>query len=462
VCPQHTGRPRQNWPDRFRISSGGNTDGDAQPIPPRWRRRDTGSHRFRANNRLQQRVAGKAISPVQPGAGDLAARPQARERATSVLIDGDAPHVVMGGRSHRDRLHRGINSDLRTDSGDHRKMLGKLAPERGSGIEEYTVAVGQVVPDRARHDVTRGKLTARHADHKARPRFVDQCRALATHCFADQRQRMTSGIERRRVELDKLQVNQSGPGPRRNCQTLAKRSPRVRGVEEQPADAAGRQHDTAGGQQHRTECRCRQHAADHAVNDHQSTYFEIFQQCDRGCLPHRSRKRPHDLSAGAIASGMNNPASSVRRLPAQAYCSSRTTVKAYPVLQQRFDSGRPGCGDLFGDVGITQAVACGERIREVKFGIVIWPYGGGDASLRPGAGGLGLQCSLGEHNDRHRRQAQSRHKPRDAAADDHRGPADMACDRGHGAHVRPTISSGRRPRSSSGELIATSILICSR
>ena len=189
----------------------------------------------------------------------------------------DAPHVVMGGRTHRDRLQGGINPERRTDSGDDWEMLGKVATERGSGIEENAVAVGLVAPNRARDDVTRRKLAARHAGHKACPRFIDQCRALATHRFADQGQRMTSGIERRRVELDKLEVNQSGTGPRRNRETLAKRSPGVRGVEEQPADAAGRQHDTAGWQQHRTECRCRQHAADHAVGDYQPTHLEIFQ-----------------------------------------------------------------------------------------------------------------------------------------------------------------------------------------
>ena len=75
----------------------------------------------------------------------------------------------MGGRTHRDRLHRGINPGRRTGSGDDREMLGKLAAERGSGIEEHAVAVGQVAPDRARDDVTRSKLPARHAGHKARP-----------------------------------------------------------------------------------------------------------------------------------------------------------------------------------------------------------------------------------------------------------------------------------------------------
>ena len=91
-------------------------------------------------------------------------------------------------------------------------MLGKTRAERGSGIEEHAVAVGQVAPDRAGDDVARRKLAARHAGHEARPGFVDQRRALAAYRLADQRQRMTSGIERRRVELHKLQVNQSGPG----------------------------------------------------------------------------------------------------------------------------------------------------------------------------------------------------------------------------------------------------------
>ena len=76
-------------------------------------------------------------------------------------IYGDAPHMVMRGRTHRDRLHRGINPDPRARSGDNRKMLGKLAAQRGSSIEEHAVAVGLVAPDRARDDVTRGKLAAR-------------------------------------------------------------------------------------------------------------------------------------------------------------------------------------------------------------------------------------------------------------------------------------------------------------
>ena len=159
---------------------------------------------------------------------------------------------------------------------------------------------------------------------------------------------------------------------------------------------------------------------------------------------------------------MNDAASSVRRLPSQAQCSSRITVKAYAVLQQHLDSGRAGCGDPSGDVGVTQAVACGERIREMQRGIVVWPHGGGDASLRPGAGGLGLQRSLGEHNDRHRRQTQCRHQPGDSAADDHRRPADMACDWGHGAHVRSTHFVGATPSFIQWGTHSYVLLICSR
>ena len=105
-------------------------------------------------------------------------------------------------------------------------------------------------PDRPRNDIARSELGAGHVSHEAIAVFVDEHSAFAAHGFADELQRTAVAVERRRVELDEFEIAHDGAGARGECQSLAERSRRIGAVQEQAADAAGRDDDAIGREQH--------------------------------------------------------------------------------------------------------------------------------------------------------------------------------------------------------------------
>jgi hypothetical protein len=121
--------------------------------------------------------------------------------------------AVMSGRTYRDRLTCGIDAGHYTGSRDGREVPGEIVSEYRTGIQVNMMTACQVPPHRTRHDITRSKLSARHAGHKAHPGLIDQRRSLATHRLADQPERMTSGIKCGRFPLSPPN-GPSMPGPR--------------------------------------------------------------------------------------------------------------------------------------------------------------------------------------------------------------------------------------------------------
>ncbi len=59
---------------------------------------------------LGQRIGGEPVGAVQPGAGALADRVQARERRAALEVGGDSTHHVVGGRRDRHQLALGVDA----------------------------------------------------------------------------------------------------------------------------------------------------------------------------------------------------------------------------------------------------------------------------------------------------------------------------------------------------------------
>ena len=125
-------------------------------------------------------------------------------------------------------------------------VLGK----GGAHVEGDPLSRSYPAPDGAGDDIARRQFgIGVLAGHEAPALAIEHDGPRPAQGFGQQRQRLAGtiiGRQRRRVELDELQIPQSRPRPRRHGEAVAGVLRRVGGMEEDAADAAGRQHHMAG------------------------------------------------------------------------------------------------------------------------------------------------------------------------------------------------------------------------
>ena len=74
-------------------------------------------------------------------------------------------------------------------------------------VDRLALGAGELVHDGAAHHVTGGELGELVTlGHEALAILVDEVRALAAHRFADELPRRACDVQRRRMELDELQI----------------------------------------------------------------------------------------------------------------------------------------------------------------------------------------------------------------------------------------------------------------
>ena len=123
--------------------------GEAKPL----RRRRHAAHRARRqlaahivgdagaeHQAFQQRVGGQPVGAMQAGGGAFAHHPQARQRRAALRVGGDAAHVIMGGRRHRDGLARRIDARRHAGGIDGGKMLREFRADGLAAIQKDFVA----------------------------------------------------------------------------------------------------------------------------------------------------------------------------------------------------------------------------------------------------------------------------------------------------------------------------------
>jgi len=199
---------------------------------------------------------------------------------------------------------------------------------------------------------------------------------------------------------------------------------------EQPTDAAGRQHNSAGRHQDGAGVRRHKHADDGAIGGQQTARFETLEHRDRGRRPYRLGEGAHDLLTCAVAGRVHDATPRMRGLHAKLQRTARSAVKAHAVAQQRFNGRRPSHGDTPRDVHVAQSSARREGVGEMQRRIVIRTHSSGDTTLCPDARGLTLQGRLGEHHNWHRRQTKRRHQSGNSTANDNGHATDVAPDQG--------------------------------
>ena len=197
---------------------------------------------------LEQGRAGKAIRAVQTGARDFADGAQAIYGRAAPRIGGDSAATVMRRGNDGDRLARHVDSALDADGVNARKTLAKLVGGflRDVEIDARLARFEHGLINRARGNVARSERTGGMKPlHEFLALAIHEPAAFAAHRLRNQ-EAAVRGQERRRMELDVLQVDAARPGAIGHGDAVAARARRIRRVQKDAAEAARRQNGFPG------------------------------------------------------------------------------------------------------------------------------------------------------------------------------------------------------------------------
>ena len=183
-------------------------------------------------------------------ARNLARGPEARNHRLAPDIAIDATHLIVGTRTHRDRLLDRIDAGV-----IHRQLAAtrqtrlQLLPTQVGQVEHHTTVdattISNLAPLSTRHDVAGGQLhrVRRVVDHEALAILIAQIATLTTTTLGDQH---AVRLKRRRMELHELHVLQrhtSVPGKRH---AVARARKRVRRAVVHTTNATRRENHMVG------------------------------------------------------------------------------------------------------------------------------------------------------------------------------------------------------------------------
>lgn len=392
---------------------------------------------------LQKGVGGEPVRAVHAGAGDLAARVQARDGRTPLGVGAHAAGGVVGGRRDRDGLGDRVDA-VGAAGGENRREA--VLPHVGAevpGVEEHVLGVLLLhAPRDALGDDVAGREFGEFvlADHEAHTVRVDQVGALAAHGLGDERL-LALGVRAEEqhggVELHEFQVADLGARAQGERHAVARGHGRVGRRGEHLAHAAGREDDRGG--VHGTHAVVLTLAHDvqgdargPAVRVRQQVEHERVLDRAQSARAYRLDERPGDLRAGGVAARMRDPAAVVAALPGERQVALFGLVEVRAGRDQAaYGVGSLGDEDPYGLL-VAQARARHQRVVQVLFGGVALAEGRGDAALRP-AGGAVVEAGLGDDDGPEALglAAQSRGQAGDAGADDHDvrvdGPPGLGC-----------------------------------
>src|SRR3989442_11075758 len=108
------------------------------------------------------------------------------------------------------------------------------------------------------------------------------------------------------MELNEFEIAHDRAGPRGECEPLAERTRGVGAVQEQAADAAGRDDHTIGRKQHGPALGLTKQSGYRIVFDEQATGGDSLDDRDRGDLIDPADQGANDVAAGGVTPGMDD------------------------------------------------------------------------------------------------------------------------------------------------------------
>ena len=360
-------------------------------LPPRRRR-------ARSRPRGRRRPAPRAASWTPAGSrrGRRSRRPRRRPRARAGSSGPrsstvDAAHEVVRGRHDRDRLDARVDAGLRQAAKTRGKRTRKALADRRARVEEDRVARA---PAAARWRAPR-RRAARARRPGARRRgsaaaLVDQRRALAAQRLGEERQRIALDGERGGMELHELEVDQPRAGRGGQQQPVAGRlaagwwcSGRAGRCRRWRAPTRGAAVAAPGGRRRGapTTPASRPAARRPARSAKARSNSSIH-----GARADARAERAHQLGAGRVAVGVQDPAPAVRRLAAERELAALAAVELGAELAPAGrTAGTPSRATISATSASTRPGARGDGVGGVELGRVAGADRGRHAALRPGA-----------------------------------------------------------------------------
>ena len=237
--------------------------------------------------------------------------------------------------------------------------------------------------------------------------------------LGQKRHRVGPDIERGRVKLHELEIGQTRPGASRHRQTVAGVFAWVGRVPVDVTDAARREHHGPRQMQHdRVPGVARQRADDMALLHDQLAGARPFEDLNRRRRLDRRAQRAHDLGAGRVAVGVEDPRDPVRRLTSQRQVAHVVPVETGAKREERRDPGRPLLGENPDTLGHRQAGGRRQRILRMRRGRVAGADRCRDTALRHRARTATAKLGFGDQADPETRCLERDRQPADAAPDD--------------------------------------------
>ena len=198
--------------------------------------------RFAVSQRFEQTVRRQSVRAVQTDARDFPGGPKPLQRRSPVAVGQDAPHRVVGARSHRNSVFSNVDAELGADRRDPRETsanpVGVLARQIEKNVRR--VRFRHLTDDRAADDVARREFAPFVViGHKAVAVFVDEPSAFAAHRFGDETAAPPGDVKNGRVKLDEFKVATDRSGAKRHRDAVAARDVRIRRFSVNLSETAG-------------------------------------------------------------------------------------------------------------------------------------------------------------------------------------------------------------------------------
>ena len=173
--------------------------------------------------------------------------------------------------------------------------------------------------------------------HEALAAVVDQRRAFAAQRFGRERRRIAADHDRGRMELHEFRIGDHRAGARGDREPKPAGLGRIGGHGIEMPDAAGRQHDRARRDDHRSRGGvaglAQLQAGDRAVLGQQRFGDVAFDHADRRRLAHRVDQRRDDRRAGHVAAHMHDAPRRMRGLAADRELAFEVAVERHAVAR---------------------------------------------------------------------------------------------------------------------------------
>ena len=256
-------------------------------------------------------------------AGGLACGVESFQIGPPAEVRRHAAHGVVRRRTHGRRLQIEIDAVREAGSVNPREAMAHetLTPVRKMmrkiEVDVLRALAAHLVDDCPGDNVARRQFLQRMvALHKALALGVQQKRAFTAQRFGKQETRRTFDVQRRRMELNELQVADVSARAIGQRHAVARGYIRVRGVAEDTAHPAGRQQYGASAYLHQTPALLvrRERAAYPVVLDKQVQHARKAMELHRRKIGRLHVERARNLASRGIAVGVQDAAAAVGAL----------------------------------------------------------------------------------------------------------------------------------------------------